>query len=139
MLQSGMDVSPDNTRYNNREHKFKTLSVHNEALASALPLDRSKPRVEIEPMHRVSEYRYMYEKVENKCFILRDRLKQLTDGIIETHHLRERAADEGAEFALSPVNMASQERVWCCGRICTEGDVGSLNPFSVALEGANGR
>ncbi len=81
----------------------------------------------------------MYEKVENKCFVLRDRLRTLTDGIVEVNQLLERAKGEGREFLLSPVHIASQERVWCCGRICTEGDTGTLNPFSVALEGANGR
>jgi hypothetical protein len=29
--------------------------------------------------------------------------------------------------------------VWCCGRICCEGDAAALNPFSVMMEGANGR
>ena len=81
----------------------------------------------------------MYEKVEGKCFALRDRLRTITDGIIETHNLKKHESEDGSEFALSPVNMASQGRVWCCGRICVDGDTGTLNAFSVALEGANGR
>ena len=81
----------------------------------------------------------MYEKVENKCFHLRDRLRNITDGLIEANRLQERANEDGREFSLSPVNQASQERVWCCGRVCNEGDTGNLNPYSVALEGANGR
>lgn len=59
------------------------------------------------------------------------------DGIIANARLRETAGEEG--FSISPVNAASQERVWCCGRICAEGDAASLNPTSVMLEGANGR
>ena len=105
-------------------------------------LDRdesSSGRVEIQSIHNVPYYRYLYEKVENKCFILRDRLRSITDGIVDNHQLRERCKEEGAEFTLSPVNLASQEKVWCCGRICSEGDTGALNSFSVALEGANGR
>jgi hypothetical protein len=131
--------SPDALRYLNRDHKFKTLSIFNEALSLSAGVDSTNPRCELKSIQTVHPYRFMYEKVENKCFVLRDRLRNLTDGIIEVNQLRERAKDEGRDFILSPVHIASQERVWCCGRICTEGDTGTLNPFSVALEGANGR
>jgi hypothetical protein len=137
--QSIVGESPDSQRYVNRDHKFKTLNVFNEALPAQTGSESYPGRVEIKSIHNVPYYRYMYEKVENKCFILRDRLRTITDGIVETHGLRERAKEEGIEFSISPVNMASQERVWCCGRICSESDTGALNSFSVALEGANGR
>ena len=134
------EETPDSARYTNREHKFKTLSTLNEALpAYARNAETASARCEIKVIHDVEPFRFMYEKVEAKCFSLRDRLRNVTDGIVESNRLRERAAEDGGEFLLSPVNMASQERIWCCGRICCDGDVGTLNPFSVCLEGANGR
>ncbi len=113
--------------------------MFNEALPTFVRLESDRSRVDITSLHIVPYYRFLYEKVETKCFVLRDRLRNLTDGIIEINRLRERSKEEDKEFILSPVNLASQDRVWCCGRVCNEGDVGGLNPFSVALEGANGR
>ena len=115
------------------------MSVLNEALPLHSRASTCNSRVRITSLQNVPYYRFLYEKVENKCFHLRDRLRNITDGLIEANRLQERANEDGREFSLSPVNQASQERVWCCGRVCNEGDTGNLNPYSVALEGANGR
>jgi len=143
--------TPETQKYANRTDKFKVQSSFNEALPAAPgAAHKDAPRVEIStvkdtPLREVDasgrtvNFRYMYEKVEHKFFGLRERLKALTDGIIVNHKLKERAEADGEEFALARVNQVSQERVWCCGRVCAEGDAASLNQSSVMIEGANGK
>ena len=99
----------------------------------------------------------MFEKVEQKCISLRNRLMENTDRIVENEkvrlailtiqslnafyplQLKEKAEKAGESFSLSPVNAPSQDLAWFCGRICVEGDSGLINATSVFIEGVNGR
>lgn len=140
--------TPDSMKYSAREEKFKIMSTMNEALGAAEPMEHSSSRCEIKLLQGIQLYkggravahRYMFEKVEQKCMTLRDRLRSITDGIIMHNNLRAKALEEdGSELQLAPVNMPTQDKAWYCGRICCEGDAGSINASSVLLEGANGK
>lgn len=140
--------TPDSIKYNVREEKFKVISTMNEALAAAAPLDCKSSRCEIKLLQGVQLYkggqavahRYMFERVEQKCIALRDRLRAITDGIVLRNGLKAKSLEEdGNEFKISPVNMPAQDKAWYCGRVCCEGDSGSINASSVLLEGANGK
>ena len=135
-------------KYSAREEKFKIVSTMNEALGAAEPLDRKSSRCEIKLLQgiqlykdgRAASHRHMFERVEQKCMTLRDRLRSITDGIILRNNLRAKALEEdGSDLKMSPVNMPTQEKAWYCGRICPDGDSGSMNASSVLLEGANGK
>ena len=140
--------TPESAKYSAREEKFKVISTMNEALAAAVPVDRKSSRCETKLLQGIQLYkggrpvvhRYMFERVEQKCNMLRDRLRSITDGIILRNGLKQKALEEdGCELQMSPVNMPAQEKAWYCGRICCEGDHGNINASSVLLEGANGK
>ena len=140
--------TPDSLKYSAREEKFKVVSSMNEALAAAVPMDRKSSRCETKLVQGIQLYkggrpvvhRYMFERVEQKCMTLRDRLRSITDGIILRNGLKQKALEEdGCELQMSPVNMPTQDKAWYCGRICCEGDSGSINASSVLLEGASGK
>jgi DNA polymerase alpha subunit B len=140
--------TPEAMKYSEREQKLKVLSSLNEALAPADPVDCKSSRCELKvlkgiQLHKGGQavlHRYMFERIEHKCVTLRNRLRETTDGIVMRNNLRAKALEEdGGELQMSPVNMPSQEKGWYCGRICCEGDSGSINASSVLLEGANGR
>jgi hypothetical protein len=140
--------TPESAKYSAREEKFKVISTMNEALAAAVPVDCKSSRCETKLLQGIQLYkggrpvvhRYMFERVEQKCNMLRDRLRSITDGIILRNGLNQKALEEdGCELQMSPVNMPAQEKAWYCGRICCEGDNGNINASSVLLEGANGK
>jgi len=140
--------TPDALKYSAREQKFTIMSSMNEALSAAEPMDHTSSRCEIKLLQGIQLYkagrpvahRYMFERVEQKCMTLRDRLRSLTDGIILRNDLKAKAlAEDGSELQVSPVNMPAQDKAWYCGRICCEGDSGAINASSVLLEGANGK
>jgi len=144
-MATPMKDSPESGPYLNRDQKLKTMSSLNEALGTATNCATTEqPRCEIHVLKSLQStngkpFRYMYETTERKCSELKDRLKSVTDAIVENHKLHKKAEETGSTFQFSPVSLQTQEVMWCCGRINPEGDTGSLNPTSVMLEGANGR
>jgi DNA polymerase alpha subunit B len=134
------ESSPEAASFHKREQRLKVHSTFNEALPASLGSAVPRPsgaRVEISAVQVARPEHYMYDRVENKVNMLKDRLKDVVDGIVANARLKENAGEEG--FSFTPVNAASQERVWCCGRVVAEGDAASLNATSVMIEGANGR
>jgi len=135
--------TPDSLKYSAREQKLTVLSTMNDALAAAQPSDRASSRCEIKLLQGIQRsvpHRFMFERVEQKCAALRERLRSVTDGIVQANKLGARALQEdGADLQMTPVSMPAQDKAWFCGRICCEGDSGSINASSVLLEGANGK
>lgn len=140
--------TPESAKYSAREQKFTVVSTMNEALAAAEPMGRASARCETKLLQGIQLYqagrsvphRFMFERVEQKCMALQERLRSITDGIILSNNLKAKALEEdGADLRMSPVNMPAQDKAWFCGRICCEGDSGSINASSVLLEGANGK
>jgi len=137
----------DAKKYSARENKLTVVSSMNEALSAAEPKVLQSSRCEIKLLHgiqnvhrRAGAHRFMFERVEQKCMTLRNRLYSISDGIIQCNNLSAKALQEdGSELKMSPVNMPSQDTAWYCGRICCEGDSGAINASSVLLEGDTGK
>ncbi|EKX53416.1 DNA polymerase alpha subunit B, partial [Guillardia theta CCMP2712] len=144
-LVSPMGETPDSAKYSGRSNKLQVFQSVNEALPSAPSRGSSESsRCEVKQLQGLTDNgrgfgRYMFEKVEQKCISLRNRLMENTDRIVENEKLKEKAEKAGESFSLSPVNAPSQDLAWFCGRICVEGDSGLINATSVFIEGVNGR
>jgi len=137
--------TPDAKKYSARENKLTVVSSMNEALSAAEPKVLQSSRCEIQllqgiELNKEGAHRFMFERVEQKCMTLRNRLYSISDGIIQCNNLSAKALQEdGSELKMSPVNMPSQDTAWYCGRICCEGDSGAINASSVLLEGDTGK
>ena len=96
-----LPTTTDAKKYSARENKLTVVSSMNEALSAAEPKVLQSSRCEIKLLHgiqnvhrRAGAHRFMFERVEQKCMTLRNRLYSISDGIIQCNNLTAKALQE---------------------------------------------